>query len=523
MATFIPGMTDTFAGSSPYTPDFNRIERMLKLRQNMYDQGVKQVKTVYDSLFNSSLMRDGNIQRRDAYLKAISESMNKLSATDLSLPQNVRTATELFTPLTTDLDLIKDIGYTKNYQTEMQRAESLRTSTDDATRKRYWSTGVKAMQYQAEEFKNASDEEARNMSNVKYTPNIDMLTIAQEAYKKAGISVKEDAINGGYIWTKKNGTSVFPVTQSYVSTLLGNDPGVADMLRVQAYVKRKDFVKQNASVYGGEEQAETAYIRDILGSVGKQTTKQVQADDQNVKELRAKKEAWDKKIETVGIVPGSDEHKQYLADLEKLQVAEGTVENNTKSGIDIPNIDYNNINELRQKADALVTFGMFQARTNELAQLLAFKDAELTVKADPISLAQIRADLSLRNQKIMESIRNNNRMKLEEYQIQHGKYKGKKSSEDEDETPDTDDVTDQLFNTNVYSQGPVINSSNPNGSPVAPNWWSFGGGNNGGSATTSTEEGVIKSSTGSNTATTETPVDEDQDKEDKKNEFEFGD
>mgnify|MGYP003336427500 CR=1 FL=1 len=116
MATFIPGMTDVFPGSSPYTPDFNRIERMLKLRQNMYDEGVKQVKTVYDSLFNSSLMRDGNIQRRDAYLKAISESMNRLSATDLSLPQNVRTATELFTPLTNDVDLIKDISYTKNYQ-----------------------------------------------------------------------------------------------------------------------------------------------------------------------------------------------------------------------------------------------------------------------------------------------------------------------------------------------------------------------------------------------------------------------
>lgn len=514
MATFLPNVTDVFAGSSPYTPDFNRIERMLKLRQSMYDQGARQVKSLYDSIFNSALMRDGNIQRRDSYLKAISESMNRLTATDLSLPQNVNTATELFTPLTTDPDLIKDISFTKNYQLETQKAEALRNSKDPETYKRYWTTGIKAMQYQAEEFRNASNEEARNMSNIKYVPQIDMRSIAEKAFKESGISVKEDKIGGGYIWTKKNGDAVFPITQSYVNTLFSNDPAVTDMLRTQAYVERKDFIKQNATKFGGEEKAEAFYIKSILDAAGKSATKQIQQDDLHLKEMRARQEAWNKKITKDGIIPGSDEHKQYLADLEELQMAEGTVANNNNIVDITPAIDDNNINELRQKADALVTYGNYTMMTNNLARLLAFRDAELTVKADPISLAELRADLSLRNSKILESIRHANRVDILNREIAAGKYRDKKK-EEEEETPEDGSVIEP-FNVNPFTNGsgPIVapnsNSSNPfpsSNNPSNPfSWNNLGGGNNNDDNTNDEEEEtIIESASTKKESETENP------------------
>ena len=486
MATFLPNVTDVFAGPSQYTPDFNRIERQLKLRQNMYDQGAKQVKTLYDSIFNSALMRDGNIERRDSYLKTISESMNRLTATDLSLPQNVNTAEQLFTPLTTDADLVKDISFTKGYQNESQRAESFRNSNDIATRKRYWLEGMRAMQYQAEEFKNASNEEARSMSNVKYTPNVDMLSIAEKAYKEAGISVKEDRINGGYIWTKKNGDAVYPITQSYVNTLFSSDPGIKDMLRTKAYVNRKDFVAQNANKYGGKEQAEAFYIRDILEKAGKVTANQMQVDSQQLAELRARQEAWNKKITKDGVVPGSDDHKQYLADLEQLQMAEGTVQNNNNAIAPPPTIDYNNINELRQQADAIVTYGNYSVMSNEIAKLLAFKDAELTVKADPLTMIQMRSDLTLRNEKIMEGIRQANKVAFEQMQIKAGKYRDKKK-EEEEETPPPGTIIN-TFNNNPFANGlPALGFANQ---PGAPNWNTFGNVN-----TTTDNSGGLKSVT----------------------------
>lgn len=156
MASYIPNITDVFPEPVLYSPDFNRIERMLQQREGMYKQGAQRVKNLYESVFNSSMLRSDNIQRRDAYLKAIDEGLKTVSALDLSLPQNQEIASKLFEPVTTDQSIVKDIQFTKQYQSEAAKAEQLRSSQDPATRKQYWDTGMKALQYQAEEFKNAN-------------------------------------------------------------------------------------------------------------------------------------------------------------------------------------------------------------------------------------------------------------------------------------------------------------------------------------------------------------------------------
>lgn len=184
-------------------------------------------------------------------------------------------------------------------------------------------------------------------------------------------------------------------------------------------------------------------------------------------------------------------------------MAEGTVTNNNNTVAPPNSIDYNNINELRQQADALVTYGNYSVMTNTIASLLAYKDAELTVKADPIALSKLRADLTLRNQQIMESIKNNNRIAFEEMQIKAGKYKRKGNTEEEvpEEVPEDGSVID-MFNTNPYLQQPTNNA------PTSFNWNYDTGGNNASSNTNTDntnnntvvedgeeDEGIITSST----------------------------
>ena len=115
MASYIPNITDVFPEPVLYTPDFNRVERMLQQREGMYRQGAQRVKNLYESVFNSSMLRTEDIQRRDAYLKAIDQGLKKVSALDLSLPQNQEIATKLFEPVTTDQNIVKDINL-KLYQ-----------------------------------------------------------------------------------------------------------------------------------------------------------------------------------------------------------------------------------------------------------------------------------------------------------------------------------------------------------------------------------------------------------------------
>jgi hypothetical protein len=424
MATFLPNVTDVFAGVSDFDPDFNRIERMLKVRENAYQQGAKKVKGLYDSVFNSQMLRDQNIKTRDAYLKTISETLNALSSTDLSLPQNQQMATDLFNPVLTDNNLQKDIVYTRNFYDEMGKAEKLRTSTDDASRKRYNPISIKAMQYQAEEFKNADAATALGMSSPKYVQKIDMDALTKKLYKDAGISVKQDEFSkdGSYIFTKKNGDIALPISKAYVESMLSSDPGISDMLRTQAYVERKDFISQNSSKFGGVDKAERYYLENIIKAGTQVSKEQISENETEIKKLQDRMDSWNKKITTDGIVPGSDEHKEYLADLDKLQMAEQGLENKKNSLIAPENIDFNNIEELRQQADNLVTFSNYTMMANNIAQMLAYKNSEFTIKSDPISLARLRADLSLRNAKIMEQIRHDNDLEQLQKEIEAGKY-----------------------------------------------------------------------------------------------------
>lgn len=450
MATFLPNVTDVFAGSSDFDPDFNRIERMLNLRQGMYDQGAKKVKSLYDSIFNSQMIRKDNIQKRDAYLKTISDSLNKMSSTDLSIDANVQMANELFTPVITDQGIVHDISYTKEFQNENARVEQLRTSKDPTTQKQYWDIGKKALQYQAEEYANADKQTAIGMSFPKYTPNVDMLSLAEKAYKDAGISVKEDNINGGYVFTKKNGDAVFPIAQSFVNTLFQNDARVQDMIKTQTYVYRKDFIKQNATKYGGENQAAVAYIQDAFNVVGSSLNNSLKVDQKEVGKLQDKVNAWDDYIRDKGMVPdkNNEDYQKYLHDVEALEVSKKGVQNQQSvlNNLKLPSkIDDSNFNNLINQADNIVSNYNIGNFTTEIAKLLSFKDAELTVKADPIYLTKLHADLSLRTQSIMEGIRHTNSVDLEnrkahnqqillQMSIDAGKYEKNNPTPKEDNT-----------------------------------------------------------------------------------------
>lgn len=75
----------------------------------------------------------------------------------------------------------------------------------------------------------------------------------------------------------------------------------------------------------------------------------------------------------------------------------------------------------------------------------------------------MRSDLTLRNQRIMESIKQANKIAFEQMQIKAGKYRDKKSKEEieEEENPEPDDgsIID-LFNTNVFDPANSVQSSN---------------------------------------------------------------
>ena len=433
MATFIQGVTDVFSDRLNFKPDWNRVERGLMLRSAAYTEGARKVKSLYESVFQSAMMREGNIQRRDNYLKEISQGLKNASTLDLSILQNQENAMRLFEPLQNDRQIIKDILWTRNYGKQMSMAEEMKTSNDPETRRKYWNTGMKYLQYQAEDFQKADDNTALSMGSARYVPNVDLVTLANKMYKDMGISVEQDVMKGGYIWTKKNGDLAIPLTQSMVNTMFAGDPAIQDMFRVQAYVQRKDFVKENATKYGSEEAAERFYNNEILSTVGAAQKDQVINDSEEVKTLRARKASWDKIITTRGIIPDSDEHKKYLTDLEKLKEAERAANISRGQATVLTTVDPNNLDDLRTAADAAVVMASYSSTANKIATMLAYKDASATAKADPIYMAKLNSSLALNRSMVMENIRYINKIAFMDEQLKRGIKPGSGGDKDKKE------------------------------------------------------------------------------------------
>jgi len=462
MATFIPGITDAIPSRLNFKPDWNRVERGLMLRSAAYQEGARQVKSLYDSVFQSPMLRDGNIQRRDAYLKQISEGLKNVSALDLSILSNQQSAMQLFDPLQNDKAIMKDIVWTKGYLQASNEAERLRTSSDPTQRRQYWDTGMKYLQYQAEDFAKADDDTALSMSKAKYVPNVDLVSLADKMYKDMGISVQEDVINGGYIWTKKNGDIAVPLTQSMVNNLFSQDPAVQDMLRVKAVVMRKDFIKQNAAKYGSEEAAEKVYINDILKTVGVKQQEQVAKDSDEVKDLRARKESWNKVITERGIIPGSDEHKRYLEDIGKLEAAESAAKNSRDQAAIFTTMNPDDNNDLRAAADQAVVMANYIAETNRVATLLAYKNTSVSAKTDPVYMAKLNSQLSLNRSLVLENVRQMNKIAFMDEQLKRGITPGAKGGKTDPKKAENN-ATNNLW-------GPYVN---PGATNSTTNPWNF--------------------------------------------------
>ncbi len=184
------------------SPDFSFWDKQMQKKAYTYDQNFAKVQSVYNSVFNSPMLRDGNIQQRDNFLKSISNNLQQLSSADLSLPQNLTEANNLFEPVLQNKNIVHDIAYTKSLQNQMQTADSYANSFDPNMRKLYWEGGKQYLNYKAEEYKKADDANALGMSAPKYIQKVDPVEISEKMFKESGISVQKDVIGkDGYKYT----------------------------------------------------------------------------------------------------------------------------------------------------------------------------------------------------------------------------------------------------------------------------------------------------------------------------------
>jgi len=403
MATYLQGVEDYIPQFQPFDPDLNFYSNVLQTKQTQYDTNWKALNNIYGQYFYSELSRDNNIQKKDELLKQIDFNLKRVSGLDLSLQQNVQQATQVFKPFYEDKFLMKDMAFTKNYSNKRNGAMSLKTSKDEKSREMYWDTGVKAMDYMREEFRNVSDEESLNFQNVSYTPYKNVTKMYLDLAKSSGLKMETPSwsADGRYKILTRNGEQLqTPLTYLFKS-YASNDAQLQDIYRTQAYVNRQDYVYQNMNQFGGDKlAAERDYLNEQYSTI-QGYVNQLKADSTQQKTvLDNNKQATVKALENnTGTMFTSDYLKRLseesnivdVVDQSNTQLEETVSDGSstaTTSSYD-PNQDID-IELLRHKVDAGTAAMLMNKDISEAAYVASYVDYKVTAEADPYALESVR-------------------------------------------------------------------------------------------------------------------------------------
>ena len=409
MATYIPGVTDYIPQIQPFTPDYNFYSGVLDFKQGKQDAARKQLSNIYGSLLNTSLTRDDNAQTRDKFFDIINQDIQRMSGADLSLDANVQAATGVFNQLLDNKNIVKDMVWTKNFQSQMQRAQGFKNCVDtEKCGGQWWEGGERLLQYNREAFRNASAEQALGMGNAEYIASQDITKKALALAKEADLNVSVDQISGQWITTTKNGPLLIQPLQDLFMGSIAKDPKVMQYYQAQAELQRKDFMYSNKEQYGSLEAAEEAYVNEMAQSVeqlfaGKD--RQLEEQISNTKQKKAKlEEAMN------GAIPSkASKLEQIRNDFNKFEEGYSSTLEVVKNVNGQTAVAKNNKKYTGGQIDAFITAYTLGNDIGNIAQTLAYKDYEVSQQANPYGVEAA----SFKNRMLLEEYKHRNDMELE--------------------------------------------------------------------------------------------------------------
>jgi len=401
MATYLQGVTPYIPQVQPFQEDLNFYSNVLQTKQQQYDSNYKKLNQVYGQYFYADLTREGNIEKKEQLLNNINFQLQRVAGMDLSLEQNVNQAVQVFKPFYEDKNLMKDMAWTKNYNREIGLAQGLRRSSDEERSKQYWDTGVQALNFKRAEFAEASDEEAMQFGNVRYTPFVNAMEKAKDLAKDAGLSIETINMSpdGKWIIKQKNGQALTEPLTKLFESVLGNDPRIQEVYKTQAYVDRKNYAYGNASMFDGDvKAAEMKYLEDNYNMFKQQTALQK-------KQMELTSQTYDNKIKDIEkqISEGKADPKakMYLEQLKyNKQINDASLNrmsslaNSFEESSDTPSTStgfqnpYGDIETLRNKIDAARASSLMQKDFGEAANIFAYRNSSTDMTANPYAVNQ---------------------------------------------------------------------------------------------------------------------------------------
>lgn len=404
MATYIQGVTDYIPQYQPFEPDYNFYSNIMQTKQSQYDNNWKALNSMYSEYYNADLTRDGNIKKRDTYLKDIEFNLKRVSQLDLSLEQNVNQASQIFKPFYEDAALMSDMVKTKKAKSQISLGESYLKANDPTIHLKYWGEGIDKIKFELQEFKEATDEEAGNVEISSYTPNRNITAELNKITKDFGNVQFSPEFKNGYIITTTNGEKLVEPLYKLYEASLGDDPGIQDWFRTKAYVDRKRYGVTNAAQFEGDKnKAEMKYLEDKFTVLKDQAIAQYDHLNEINTNYDAKLLDLEKQKKENKGGPNIDKE---IAQLKLNKDINSKVLNRAKTNSDImkETVDadgkfknpYGDVKSLRWKVDNGIAATLMQKKFLEDANLFALKNMKTDIKVDQYKLASYKNQLESR-------------------------------------------------------------------------------------------------------------------------------
>jgi hypothetical protein len=271
MATYIKGVTDVLPGPTAMAPNYALLHSTLSTLQNKYDRGFDAVKSMYTSMINGELSSSDNEQFRQEFLKKADAQLSKFSGVDLSNPNNVSQATNVFKPLVNDKQYVKDLYLTKSQNAEIEKMESTKTSTDAKIRAEYdpkmeeWLYLGKKRLTEMKRDDGSIDKATYNKFFAWENP----IEYAQKIAKDQGLSLETKTIEGLYFHHKINGKDAVGPFADWFEDVIGDKfdnqfriEGELDYEHgVQALMKQDNTLTRESATQKMAQDFSTQYVK----------------------------------------------------------------------------------------------------------------------------------------------------------------------------------------------------------------------------------------------------------------------
>jgi hypothetical protein len=377
---------------------------------------------LYSSVVHADVSREDSKNIRDQYVNQLAPKLQQVAGLDLSLQQNVDTAKALFTPFYENEKLVRDIVFTKKYKSEMTKAQSMKESNDEKTRKQYWDDGIKKLQYDMEDFVGASSQDMMSTALPQYVSQYDIMGEGLAKIKELDPNVQNVSFSEDGYWkiTMKNGSLLTrqPIGENkagemqysnpmgdFLSATLLNDPRAIDYYRTKSYVEARSFYDKDKEQYGNKQAGMNAWADQFIQQYGTEEEKTIAALEKKERSLKGRTIGWENSVKENGLTEGSDTD-QAIKDAN----AEHQV---TKRSKDIRKERSRQINEgpsdnLTKAFSMFMSFNMMND-INETANTYASTHGEVDMDVNPYRVE----DVKQANRINLENLKQRNRQSME--------------------------------------------------------------------------------------------------------------